>query len=53
MNDNQVGIGVAAGVAAQVCGVTAQVGVIAEQVARTGAFDCTNDAGDQSVVITQ
>ena len=53
LSDNQVGIGVAAGVAAQVCGVTAQVGVIARQVARTGAFECTNSAGDQTVEITQ
>ena len=53
LNNNNVGVGVAAGVAAQVCGVTAQVGVIAEQVARTGAFECTNDAGTQAVTITQ
>ena len=53
LSDNEVGIGVAAGVAAQVCGLTAQVGVIAEQVARTGAFECQNDAGTQEVTITQ
>ena len=53
LNDNNVGIGVAAGVAAQVCGVTAQVGIVAQQLARTGAFDCTNDAGTQAVEITQ
>lgn len=53
LSNNNVGIGVAAGVAAQVCGVTAQVGVIAQQVARTGAFECTNSAGDQTVEITQ
>jgi|tagenome__1003787_1003787.scaffolds.fasta_scaffold20259433_1 hypothetical protein len=53
LNNNNVGIGVAAGVAAQVCGLTAQVGIIAQQVARTGAFTCTNDAGTQQVNITQ
>ena len=53
LNNNDVGIGVAAGVAAQLCGVTAQVGVISQQVARTGAFTCTNPAGDQTVTITQ
>jgi hypothetical protein len=53
LNDNEVGIGVAAGVAAQVCGLTAQVGVIASQVARTGAFSCENSADGQTVDITQ
>jgi hypothetical protein len=53
LNDNEVGIGVAAGIAAQVCGVTAQVGVIAEQVARTGEFSCENSADGQTVEITQ
>ncbi len=53
LNDNRVGIGVAAGIAAQVCGLTAQVGVIAQQVARTGAFECTNEATGDSVVITR
>ena len=42
LSDNNVAIGVAAQVAANVCGVTAQVGVIAAQVARTGAFRCEN-----------
>jgi hypothetical protein len=53
LNENEVGIGVAAGIAAQVCGVTAQVGVIAEQVARTGEFECTNSANGNTVEITQ
>jgi hypothetical protein len=53
LNDNEVGTGVAAGIAAEVCGVTAQVGVVAQQVARTGAFDCTNTANGNTVEITQ
>ena len=53
LNDNEVGIGVAAGIAAQVCGVTAQVGVIAQQVARTGEFSCENSANGNTVDITQ
>ena len=53
LSNNEVGVGVAAGVAAQVCGVQAQVGVIAEQLARGGDFTCTNDAGTQRVDITQ
>jgi hypothetical protein len=53
LNDNEVGIGVAAGIAAEVCGVTAQVGVIARQVARTGEFSCENSADGQTVDITQ
>jgi hypothetical protein len=31
----------------------AQVGVIAEQFARGGDFECRNDAGTQGVEITQ
>lgn len=53
LSDNEVGVGVAAGVAAQVCGLTAQVGVIAEQVARTGEFTCTNSAETREVTIEQ
>jgi hypothetical protein len=53
VSDNNVGVGVAAGVAAQVCGVQAQVGVIARQLARGDDFSCTNDAGTQGVDITQ
>jgi len=53
LSNNNVGVGVAAGVAAQVCGVQAQVGVIAEQLARGGDFSCENDAGTQGVDITQ
>ncbi len=42
LSSNRVGVGVAAQIAANVCGVTAQVGVIASQVARTGQFKCEN-----------
>ena len=47
-----VPIGVAANVAANVCGVTAQVGVIASQVARTGGFRCDNTKTSRFVQIT-
>ena len=53
LSNNEVGVGVEAGVAAQVCGLNAQVGVIAQQVLRTGRYECTNDAGTQEVLITQ
>lgn len=53
LNENRVGIGVAAGIAAQVCGLTAQVGVIARQIARTGGYECTNEATGDSVVIAR
>jgi hypothetical protein len=52
-SNNNVGIGVAAGVAANVCGVQAQVGVIAEQLARGGNVRCVAEAGDQQVDISQ
>ena len=53
LTNNRVGIGVAAEVAAAVCGVTAQVGVIASQIAQTGAFDCTNEQNTEFVQITR
>ena len=45
LNNNEVGIGVAANVGANVCVGNVQVGVIANQVARTGGFTCQNDQG--------
>lgn len=48
-----VPIGVAANVAANVCGVTAQVGVIASQVANTGGFSCENTQTSRFVQITR
>ena len=53
LSNNTVAVGVAANVAASVCGVTAQVGVIAEQVARTGAFRCENQQTSRFVQITR
>jgi len=52
LSNNRVAVGVAANVAASVCGVTAQVGVIAEQVARTGSFRCENQQTSRFVQIT-
>jgi hypothetical protein len=53
LSNNRVGIGVAANVAANVCGVTAQVGVIAQQVAQGGNFRCDNQQTSRFVQITQ
>ena len=53
LSRNNVGIGVAAGVAAQVCGVAVQVGVLAPQLAGGDDFVCRNSAGTQEVRITQ
>ena len=51
LSNNRVGIGVAANIAANVCGVTAQVGVIAQQIAQTGAYSCTNTTTSEFVSI--
>ena len=53
LSNNRVGIGVAANVAANVCGVTAQVGVIAQQIARTGGFRCENEQTSRFVQVTK
>jgi hypothetical protein len=53
LSNNRVGIGVAANVAATVCGVTAQVGVIASQVARTGGYRCESETNGRFVQITR
>jgi len=50
LSHNRVGIGVAANVAATVCAGVVQVGVIAEQIARTGAFECETRTGQQLVI---
>ena len=54
LNENNIAIGVAANIAATVCAGNVQVGVIAQQVARTGEFVCNTaaDAEDQ-LTITQ
>jgi len=51
LNQNNVGIGVAAQVAANVCGVS--VGVIASAVGQGAPVDCTNPTGDTGVTIVQ
>lgn len=50
---DKVAIGVAANIAANVCGVGVQVGVVAQQLARGGPFSCTNTVTGDSVNITQ
>ena len=53
LSNNRVAVGVAAQVAATVCGVTAQVGVSAEQVARPGEFRCENQQTGRFVQVTR
>jgi hypothetical protein len=53
LSNNRVGIGVAANIAANVCGVTAQVGVIAQQLAQGGSPRCENAQTSRFVQITQ
>ena len=53
ISNNQVGIGVAAGIVANVCGLTVQVGVIARQIARDGTYTCTGTASGQSVEVNR
>jgi class 3 adenylate cyclase len=53
LSNNRVAVGVAANVAANVCGVTAQVGVIAQQIARTGNYRCENDQTGRFVQVTR
>ena len=50
---NNVSVQVAANVAAQVCGIAAQVGVIAQSLQRTGGFNCTNGTTGDTVQITR
>ena len=52
LTNNNVTVQVAANVAATVCGITAQVGVIAEQIQRTGNYQCTSATG-QTVQVTR
>lgn len=53
LSNNRVGVGVAANVAANVCGVTAQVGVIAKQIAQTGTYRCENTQTSRFVQVTR
>ena len=52
LSNNRVGIGVAANIAANVCGTAVQVGVLASVLAHGGSFDC-NNVTDSFVSITQ
>jgi hypothetical protein len=52
VQDINVGVGVAANIAANVCGVTVPVAVLSQQVT-AGEFTCTNDVGDAGVAISQ
>jgi hypothetical protein len=51
LSNNTVNLAVAANIAANVCGVVVGVGVIADQVFRTGEFVC--EGAEQGVSITQ
>jgi len=51
LSNNRVGVGVAAQVAANVCGLT--VGVLASQIGQGNPVNCTNPLSGQSVMITQ
>ena len=54
VRDINVAVGVAAEIAANVCGVTVPVAVLAQQVvAGGGELTCTNDLGDTGVTIGQ
>lgn len=54
VQDVNVGVGVAANIAANVCGVAVPVAVLAEQViVGGGELTCTNDSGDTGVTISQ
>ena len=54
IQDVNVGVGVAADIAANVCGIAVPVAVLAEQViAGGGEFTCTNAPGDTLVTIAQ
>lgn len=51
LSNNNVAVGAALGIAANVCGVG--VNVLAQQLGTSGPISCTSDAGDQRVDITQ
>jgi class 3 adenylate cyclase len=53
LSNNTLAVGVAANVAANVCGVTAQVGVIAQQIAHTGGYRCENQQTSRFVQVTR
>ena len=51
LSQNNVGVGVAAQVAANVCGVS--VGVLASAIGHGAPVNCTNPTGDTGVTITR
>lgn len=54
VEDINVAVAVAANIAANVCGVTVPVAVLAEQVlAGGGEYTCTNETDDSGVIISQ
>ena len=53
LSNNRVSVGVAANVAANVCGLTVQVGVIARQIAQTGAYECENETTSRFLQVTR
>jgi hypothetical protein len=53
LSQNRVGVGVAAQVLANVCGLQAQVGVIANQIARGGSPRCENEATQEFAQIVR
>jgi hypothetical protein len=54
VQDVNVGVGVAADIAANVCGVAVPVAVLAQQVVvGLGEFTCSSEAGDTGVIIGQ
>jgi hypothetical protein len=53
LSDNNVVVGAALQVAANVCGVGVQIGVLAEQLARTGQARCENEQDGRFVQLTR
>jgi hypothetical protein len=51
LSQNNVGVGVAAQIAANVCGVS--VGVLSSAIGQGAPVDCTNPTGDTGVTITR
>jgi hypothetical protein len=52
LTNNNVTVQVAADIAATICGITAQVGVISQQIQKTGNYQCTSATG-QTVQVTR
>ena len=52
LTQNKVAVPVAVSVAAAICGINAQVGVIAQQIQRSGSYSCSSDSG-QTVLVQQ